>query len=287
MPCSTRPSATLYLALVLAAAWQGQAVNDWSVPCIGGECSWDLPADSSSSGSIYIVRLSFCQRPSLFLTFADRHTYTHSGDLPTPFLISPRPLAGKLRVATRLPRRKTFGSFARMTTSTVAMSSKGAPRTPSFVCQKVYVAFAPGKFDPLIGSLTQCGSGPFARVARHGFILPSSDNGVQTHVMSLDANFSAIRPSQYVLSHRKLVNFTPPTSFLCNKYGRIHFSLWGANMRGANYMTSSAWKRHWRTMSHDGPHANIDRRNVLDNELNGPWGLATLTYPSLVRWATR
>jgi len=59
MPCSTKPSATLYLALILAVGWQALAVNDWSVPCTQGECSWDLPPDSGASGSIHIVRLCF------------------------------------------------------------------------------------------------------------------------------------------------------------------------------------------------------------------------------------
>lgn len=30
------------------------AVNDWSVPCTQGKCSWDLPADSGASGTVHI-----------------------------------------------------------------------------------------------------------------------------------------------------------------------------------------------------------------------------------------
>ena len=55
-----KPSTTLYLALILAAGWQALAVNDWFVPCTQGECSWDLPPDSGTSGSVHIVRLCFC-----------------------------------------------------------------------------------------------------------------------------------------------------------------------------------------------------------------------------------
>lgn len=32
-----------------------RALNDWSVPCFGGECSYDLPVTSQSSGSVKIV----------------------------------------------------------------------------------------------------------------------------------------------------------------------------------------------------------------------------------------
>jgi hypothetical protein len=137
MPSFIRPSATLHLALILAAGWQALAVNDWSIPCTHGECSWDLPPDSGASGSIHIVRLYFCQQPSLFLTLTDCAAHTHSGVLPTRFRTSPRPLAGELLAVTRFPRRKIFSSFARITIPTVTISSKGG-WTPSFVCQTVY-----------------------------------------------------------------------------------------------------------------------------------------------------
>ncbi|KAF8496249.1 hypothetical protein F5888DRAFT_1946660 [Russula emetica] len=54
MPSSIKPSAAFYLALVLAAGQRALAVNDWSVPCTQGTCSWDLPAESGSSGSVNI-----------------------------------------------------------------------------------------------------------------------------------------------------------------------------------------------------------------------------------------
>lgn len=52
--------ATLCLALVLAAGQSALAVNDWSVPCTQGQCSWDLPADSSASGTVHIVSRFTC-----------------------------------------------------------------------------------------------------------------------------------------------------------------------------------------------------------------------------------
>ncbi|KAH9975610.1 hypothetical protein BJV77DRAFT_1164270 [Russula vinacea] len=54
MTFTTKFSATLCLTLVLAAGRRALAVNDWSVPCTQGKCSWDLPADSSASGSVNI-----------------------------------------------------------------------------------------------------------------------------------------------------------------------------------------------------------------------------------------
>ncbi|KAN0123083.1 hypothetical protein V8E52_003036 [Russula decolorans] len=53
MPSSIKPSAAL-LTLVLAAGQRALAVNDWSVPCTQGKCSWDVPAESGASGSVNI-----------------------------------------------------------------------------------------------------------------------------------------------------------------------------------------------------------------------------------------
>ena len=56
MPSSIKLSAA-FLTLVLAAGQRALAVNDWSVPCTQGKCSWDVPADSGASGSVNIVSL--------------------------------------------------------------------------------------------------------------------------------------------------------------------------------------------------------------------------------------
>ncbi|KAI0257859.1 hypothetical protein BC834DRAFT_399162 [Gloeopeniophorella convolvens] len=45
----------LRLPTFLVLAFAGQralSLNDWSVPCTQGECSWDIPASSGSSGSL-------------------------------------------------------------------------------------------------------------------------------------------------------------------------------------------------------------------------------------------
>ena len=56
MPFFIKPSAA-FLTLFLAAGQRALAVNDWSVPCTQGKCSWDLPAESGASGSVNIVSL--------------------------------------------------------------------------------------------------------------------------------------------------------------------------------------------------------------------------------------
>ena len=60
---------------------------------------------------------------------------------------------------------------------------------------------------------------PFARVAQHGFLQPNVSsrdnrvNGIQIHVMSLDTNYTAITPSQCVLSHREIPSPHRPLFF--------------------------------------------------------------------------
>lgn len=59
---------TLCLALALAASQQALAVNDWSIPCTQGHCSWDIPADSGASGTVHIVSLRFIFDNSISLS---------------------------------------------------------------------------------------------------------------------------------------------------------------------------------------------------------------------------
>ncbi len=65
-----KPSTAFYLTLVFAAGQRALAVNDWTVPCIQGQCSWDLPAESGSSGSVKVVSLYFTYVKHV--TFPDR-----------------------------------------------------------------------------------------------------------------------------------------------------------------------------------------------------------------------
>jgi hypothetical protein len=44
------------LALTVGDRQRVLAANDWLVPCLQGQCSWDLPVDSGASGNLQIVR---------------------------------------------------------------------------------------------------------------------------------------------------------------------------------------------------------------------------------------
>lgn len=60
MPYSTKSSVVLYLAalaLTVGSHQRALAANDWLVPCMQGQCSWDLPADSGASGTLQVVRV--------------------------------------------------------------------------------------------------------------------------------------------------------------------------------------------------------------------------------------
>ncbi|KAI9452115.1 hypothetical protein BJY52DRAFT_1294619 [Lactarius psammicola] len=57
MPYSTKSSVVLYLAALALTVGSHQrvlAANDWLVPCTQGQCSWDLPADSGTSGTLQV-----------------------------------------------------------------------------------------------------------------------------------------------------------------------------------------------------------------------------------------
>jgi hypothetical protein len=120
---------------------------------------------------------------------------------------------------------------------------------------------------------------PFARVAQHGFLQPNVSsrdnrfNGVQIHVMSLDTNYTAITPSQCVLSHREITK-PSPASILYNRNGTVNFSLQSMNMNSALSTAASVRRRHWRARSRDGSRhdGNIHQhqRDVIGDALNGP-----------------
>ena len=59
MHYSTKSSVVLYIVALGLAVGSHQrvlAANDWLVPCVQGQCSWDLPADSGASGTVQLVR---------------------------------------------------------------------------------------------------------------------------------------------------------------------------------------------------------------------------------------
>ena len=67
---ATKFSTAPYLAVSLVAVGQEylavNVVNGRSVSCKQGQCSWDLPADSGTSGTVQIVR---CIRDCAFRIF--------------------------------------------------------------------------------------------------------------------------------------------------------------------------------------------------------------------------
>ena len=55
---STKPSVMHYLVALALTVGRYQlvlAANDWQIPCVQGQCSWDLPSDSGASGTLQIV----------------------------------------------------------------------------------------------------------------------------------------------------------------------------------------------------------------------------------------
>ena len=46
------------LTLALATPLRAQVLNDWTIPCTQGVCSWNLPAESGTEGWIQIVSCS-------------------------------------------------------------------------------------------------------------------------------------------------------------------------------------------------------------------------------------
>ena len=57
------------LALTVCSCQFVLAANDWLVPCVQGQCSWDLPT-SGASGTLQIVRVQ-----SHILTFPHRRAF--------------------------------------------------------------------------------------------------------------------------------------------------------------------------------------------------------------------
>jgi hypothetical protein len=72
MLLTTKFLAALFLAVLLIAVGQESlavnVVNNWYAPFTQGQCSWDLHADSGTSGTVHIV---YCIRACAFRTFID------------------------------------------------------------------------------------------------------------------------------------------------------------------------------------------------------------------------
>jgi len=159
MPFSIKLSATLCLTLVLAAGQRALAVNDWSVPCTQGKCSWDLPADSAASGTVHIWG-----PPSSIsdITNATGWQITTSCDPNT-------------------------------TTQDIQLVCKD--NNPD--CDHLFQGN--GAVNTIVRLPDSCGPMPFARVAQHQIHqsnLSSRANEPPVHQLGLDTNFTAAVPSQ-------------------------------------------------------------------------------------------
>ncbi|KAF8502654.1 hypothetical protein F5888DRAFT_1607718 [Russula emetica] len=158
MPFSIKPSTAFYLTLVLGAGQRALAVNDWSVPCTQGKCSWDLPVDSGASGTVHIWG-----PPSSIsdITPATGWQITTSCDPST-------------------------------TTQDIQLVCKD--NNPD--CDHLFQGN--GAVNTIVRLPDSCGPMPFARVAQHHIHqsnLSSRANEVPVHQLALDTNFTAAGPS--------------------------------------------------------------------------------------------
>ncbi|KAF8502656.1 hypothetical protein F5888DRAFT_1110589 [Russula emetica] len=161
MPSSIKPSAAFYLTLVLAAGQRALAVNDWSVPCTQGKCSWDVPAESGASGSVQI-----------------------SG--PVSAISDITPAAGWQIMTTCNP-----------TSSQQNIQLMCENNNPD--CNHLFQGN--GAVNTIVRLPESCGPMPFARVAQHQVLesnLVTRGNGSEApvHQLTLDTDFAAAGPSQ-------------------------------------------------------------------------------------------
>lgn len=136
-----------------------RAANDWSVPCVQGECSYDVSSpDGNNAATLKIVRPRCLSLPSprllisqtlLIVSFALvsplAERCLHSGARPAQFRILRPRRGGKSCLATPTAWIRTSASCACTTTRAATISWKAARRTPSSACPKACV---PHLFPP-------------------------------------------------------------------------------------------------------------------------------------------
>ncbi|KAF8502657.1 hypothetical protein F5888DRAFT_1800191 [Russula emetica] len=160
MPSCIKPSAAL-LTLVLAAGQRALAVNDWSVPCTQGKCSWDVPAESGSSGSVNIWG-------------------------STSAISDITPAAG-WQITTKCNPTSSQQNIQLMCEN----------NNPD--CNHLFQGN--GAVNTIVRLPESCGPMPFARVAQHQLLqsnLVTRSNGSEApvHQLTLDTDFAAAGPSQ-------------------------------------------------------------------------------------------
>ncbi|KAF8502608.1 hypothetical protein F5888DRAFT_1607712 [Russula emetica] len=160
MPSSIKPSAA-FLTLLLAAGQRALAVNDWSVPCTQGKCSWDLPVESNSSGSVNIWG-------------------------PVSAISDITPAAG-WQIMTK----------CNPTSSKQDIQLMCKDNNPD--CNHLFQDN--GAVNTIVRLPESCGPMPFARVAQYQVLqsnLATRGNGSEApvHQLTLDTDFAAASPSQ-------------------------------------------------------------------------------------------
>ncbi|KAI0319873.1 hypothetical protein OF83DRAFT_1169791 [Amylostereum chailletii] len=177
---------TLILAILFAGPPTLALVNDWDVPCHQGQCSWDLPSDASSSGSLQI-----------------RGSSQSISDITT---------ASGWTI---------LDCDANKTTQDIRLVCTSNSTTEAG-CDHLLDSGVEGK---IVRLPEDCGSMPFARVAKAWIsedqAIPASANLsgsslFQVRALSLDTDFGALDSAKYVI-----VSFSVQTSSLPGRSNTI------------------------------------------------------------------
>ncbi|KAH8983480.1 hypothetical protein EDB92DRAFT_1575878 [Lactarius akahatsu] len=166
MPFSTKSSMVFYLAALALTAGSRQrvlAANDWLVPCTQGQCSWDMPADSGSSGTLQVWG-------------------------PSTAISDITPATG-WRIITRCDPAATEQE----------VQLECADGNPD--CDHLFQGA--GAVDTIVRLPDDCGPMPFARVTKYWTNQPNTPGSstvtprasdAQVHSLALDTNFAAATP---------------------------------------------------------------------------------------------
>ncbi|KAI0271275.1 hypothetical protein BC834DRAFT_966790 [Gloeopeniophorella convolvens] len=209
-----------FFSLALAITPRSYALtNDWTVPCVGGSCSWDLPASEAG-------------------TLGTLHVWG-----PPDALSDITPAAGW----------EITGCDSKST----AMDIQLVCKDNNAHCAHL---FQGGAEHTIVRLPQNCGSMPFARVAKHWIpqgaagkspsVVSRDDGAAAVHALSLDTNFAAAKPSPN---------------------GNVAFAVQGLNVNGDqgnfNLTNPSVSRRHWSSRSAVPGHA-VHRRNFVTDALN-------------------
>jgi hypothetical protein len=207
---STKPSVMHYLVALAFTVGSRQGVlaaNDWLAPCLQGNCSWDLPSDSGTSGTLQIVRYH-SHLPT-------RPQRAFGSSLITITTVGPHHrnlgyhLRGRVADHALRPIGDGAGYSARVSGCKHGLRSplpgrcrgyhRPAARRGRFTELTIFTIRPYHSFV-----VFQCGPMPFARVANHwtnqsntpsSRAITTRASDAEVHSLTLDTNFSAVSPS--------------------------------------------------------------------------------------------